>query len=284
MKRALAEMTAECTALAPRCPPPHAVDKLRLRRAFGRAAGVYDAHTPVQQQVRARLLDLALRRAPAPRRALDVGAGTGALLADLRAREPAAVGVAMDLAHGMAVAARERGAPAVAGDAEALPFATGRFDLVLSSSALQWLPRLAPALAEMRRVLAPGGTVAVAFFGGETLHELREAWRAALPAGAPDRTHRFHARGDLAVALREAGLTAEEIASERVVERHEDPLALVRALRRIGAGNAAPERGGGLAARGALERMSRQYLARHGGPGGVPATWEVLYAVARVES
>jgi malonyl-CoA O-methyltransferase len=259
----------------------NAVDKVRLRQAFGRAAGVYDAHTPVQQQVRASVLELALRHAPAPRRFLDVGAGTGALLAELGARAPGASGVAIDLAHAMALAARERGAAAVAGDAEALPFAAGRFDLVLSSSALQWLPRLGPALAEMRRVLAPGGTSAVAFFGGETLHELREAWRAALPSGAPDRTHRFHAPADLSEALREAGLLPVELASERVVEHFEDPLALVRALRRIGAGNAAPARGGGLAARGALERMSRRYLARHGGPGGVPATWEILYAVAR---
>ncbi|GEJ56811.1 methyltransferase domain-containing protein [Anaeromyxobacter diazotrophicus] len=259
----------------------NAVDKLRVRRAFGRAAGAYDAHTPVQEEVRARLLALALGAAPAPRRVLDVGAGTGALLAALRARAPGALGVATDLAHGMALAARERGAPAVAGDAEALPFRAGRFDLVLSSSALQWLPRLGPALAEMRRVLAPGGAVAVAFFGGETLHELREAWRAALPAGAPDRTHRFHGEAELAAALEEAGLVPEVLTSERRVERHADPLELVRALRRIGAGNAAPDRSGGLAARGALARMARHYEARHGSAGGVPATWDVLYTVAR---
>lgn len=259
----------------------HAVDKRRLRRAFGRAAGDYDAHTPVQQQVRRRLLALALQRAPAPRRVLDVGAGTGALLAELRGRAPAAELAAIDLAHGMALAARERGAAAMTGDAEALPLAAGRFDLVVSSSALQWLPRLGPALAEMRRVLAPEGTLAVAFFGGATLHELREAWRLALPAGAPDLTHRFHGLGDLAAGLRAAGLAAEHLASERVVERHADPLALLRALRRIGAGNAAPGAGRGLAARGALQRMTRHYLARHGAPDGVPATWEILYAIAR---
>jgi hypothetical protein len=32
--------------------------------------------------------------------------------------------------------------------------------------------------------------------------------------------------------------------------------------------------------RGALERMARLYEAEHGGPEGVAATWDVLYAVA----
>jgi malonyl-CoA O-methyltransferase len=262
---------------------PNAVDKVRVRRAFGRAATAYDAHTPVQEQVRARLLELALGRAPAPRFALDIGAGTGALLAELRRRAPRATGVAIDLAHGMTALARARGALAVTADAEALPLGDGRFDVVVSSSALQWVSRLGPALSEMRRVLAPGGTLAIAFFGGATLHELREAWRAALPEGSPDRTHRFHAADDLAAALAEVGLAPEYLHAERLVERHADPLALVRALRAIGAGNAAPTRAGGLGlgARGALERMARHYQARHGGAGGVPATWEVLYAVAR---
>ena len=85
--------------------------------------------------------------------------------------------------------------------ADRRPFRAGAFDLVVSSSTLQWLPRLEPALAEMARVLAPGGTLALAFFGGATLQELRGAWREALPPGAPDRSLRFHQAGAVAAAL-----------------------------------------------------------------------------------
>ena len=178
----------------------------------------------------------------------------------------------------MASAARRRSAAVAVGDAEALPFAASRFDLVVSTSSLQWLPNLGPPLAEMRRVLAPGGIVAVALFGGATLHELVGAWQAAVPAGSPDDVHRFHRGADLEVALAQAGLCPVRLEAERVVEWYADPLSLVRALRRIGAGNAVAKRGGHGPA--TLQRMATLYAERHGEERGVPATWEILYAVA----
>jgi malonyl-CoA O-methyltransferase len=263
------------------------VDKIRVRRAFSRGAAEYDAHAVVQRRAMDRLLELALPAVPVPRRVLDVGAGTGTLLARIAAIFPGALLAGVDLAAGMARTAQRRSAHAhfSVGDAEGLPFSTGAFDLVLSSSTLQWLPRLEPALAEARRVLSPGGVVAIALFGGATLHELHGAWREALPGGAPDRCHHFHGERDVAAALGGAGLAADTLTSERIVEHHAHPLALLHALKRIGAGNAAAETGQagspcGLGARGTLERMARVYQARHGGPDGVAATWDVLYAVA----
>ncbi|HEX9291233.1 MAG TPA: methyltransferase domain-containing protein [Anaeromyxobacteraceae bacterium] len=263
----------------------NAVDKRKVRRAFSRGAAEYDAHALVQRRAVDRLLVLTLPRAGTPGHVLDVGAGTGTLLERLAAAFPGAAISGVDLAPGMARAARDRASRALlsVGDAEALPFRSGCFDLVLSTSTLQWLPHLEPALAEAHRVVAPGGTVAVALFGGATLHELRGAWREALPAGAADRTHRFRTEREVGAALVEAGLAVEVLATERVVERHAHPVALLKALKRIGAGNASPDRGGapGLGARGALARMSAIYEARHGGADGVLATWEIVYAVAR---
>jgi malonyl-CoA O-methyltransferase len=259
-----------------------AVDKARVARAFSRGAAAYDEHARVQPRAIERLVALALEAAPAPRRILDVGAGTGALLARLAALVPAAALAAVDIAPGMAHAARSRvaRARAVVGDAEALPFRTASLDLVLSTSTLQWLPRLEPAFAEARRALAPGGLLAVALFGGATLTELRAAWHDAVP-GECRRTHRFHAVDDVARALDAAGLARVHLEREVVVERHADVPSLLRALRAIGAnGNATPA-GAGLGGRRALERMIRLYEARHRGADGVPATWEIVYALAR---
>ena len=47
------------------------------------------------------------------------------------------------------------------GDAEALPFADGAFDAAVSGYGIIHLPRPAAALAEMARVLRPGGRLAV---------------------------------------------------------------------------------------------------------------------------
>ena len=175
-------------------PDAFTVDKAAVRRSFGRSAHRYDQGAAVQRLASSRLLELALAARPHPHRVLDIGAGTGALLARLSARFPGAALTGVDLAPGMVEAGRRAapGASWAVGDAERLPLRGGLFDLVISTSALQWLPRLGPALAEARRVTAPGGTVAIALFGGATLHELRGAWSAALPPGAPDRSHRFH--------------------------------------------------------------------------------------------
>ncbi len=259
------------------------VEKARVLRAFGEGAAHYDAHASVQRRAADRLLEL-IGHSLSPRRILDVGAGTGALLARLEAGLPSAHLCAVDLAPGMARVGREAVPRAawVVGEAEGLPVRRDHFDLVLSTSALQWLPRLDGALAEAARVAAPGGLVAIALFGGSTLWELREAWRAAVPPERADGGHRFHDLAALGDAARAAGLELQRLCSERLVEHHPEPLALLRALKRLGAGNAS---GGaaaaGFNARARLARMSAHYRERHGDALGIPATWEVLYFVGR---
>ncbi|WP_242341513.1 MULTISPECIES: methyltransferase domain-containing protein [Anaeromyxobacter] len=257
------------------------VDKRRVRAAFSRSAASYDARAEVQRAVQDQVLALLAGAAPGARRVLDVGAGTGALLSRLLAARPGLAAAAVDLAPGMCGATR-RAAPragVAAADAEALPFRDGAFDLVVTTSTLQWLPRVATALEEARRVLAPGGVLCVALFGERTLFELREAFRDA-SAGSPAPVHRFLALEELARALGAAGLTLEATRDEELVERHADARAVLRALKAVGATSAVPGRTGLSGRRATLETI-RRYEERHGGPGGVPATYHVLYAIAR---
>jgi malonyl-CoA O-methyltransferase len=257
------------------------VDKGRVRSAFSRGAAAYDARAAAQRLVQERVLALASEVAPAPCRVLDVGAGTGALLARLRAARPGVAAAAVDLAPGMCDAARASlpGALVARADAEALPFRAGTFDLVLSTSTFQWLPRLGPALAEARRVLAPEGTLCLALFGERTLRELRDAWRASANGAAESRLHRFFSKDEIAGALAAAGLAPGAVFEEDLVERHPDAAAVLRSLKAIGASSAVPGRRG-LGGRTATVAMLRRYDQRHGGPGGVPATYHVVYAVA----
>jgi len=262
------------------------VDKGRVRAAFSRGAAGYDGRAEVQAEVRARVLSLVAAAAPAARRVLDVGCGTGRLLADLAHPDRARPGLrtaGIDLAPGMCAAARAAAPSAAvsAADAEALPFRDGAFDLVLSTSTFQWLERLGPAVRECARVLAPGGRLLVALFAERTLHELRTAWRAAAAGRLPDRTHRFFTPGEVGEALAAAGLRDVEVHEAERVEHHADARALLRTLKAIGAQNAAPGAGtAGLAGRRVTLEMLRRYDATHGGPLGVPATWHVVYALA----
>ncbi|MBK9516455.1 MAG: methyltransferase domain-containing protein [Anaeromyxobacter sp.] len=257
------------------------VDKARVRAAFSRGAAAYDGRAEVQAAVRAQALALAARAAPSARRVLDVGCGTGRLLADLAAARPGALLTGVDLAPGMCAAARAAapGAALASADAEALPLRDAAFDLVLSTSTFQWLPRLEPALRECARVLRPGGRLVLALFAERTLGELTASWRAAAAGRAPDRTHRFFTRGEVGAALAAAGLVVAALEEEERVERHADARAVLRALKAIGAQNAAPQ-AGGLAGRRVTLELLRHYDSRYGGPDGVPVTWHVVYAVA----
>ncbi len=99
-------------------------------------------------------------------RVLDVAAGSGNV-ALVAARRGARV-TGLDLVPELLDVARERAAAEsldvelVTGDAEALPFADGSFDRVLSVFGVQFAPRHAVTAAELARVTAPGGTISVA--------------------------------------------------------------------------------------------------------------------------
>jgi demethylmenaquinone methyltransferase/2-methoxy-6-polyprenyl-1,4-benzoquinol methylase len=98
---------------------------------------------------------------PAGALALDLGTGTGELALELR-RERAARVVGADFSVEMLAAARAKadGATGVSwllADALRLPFPEGAFDSVASAFLLRNLADLPAALAEMARVLKPGG-------------------------------------------------------------------------------------------------------------------------------
>ena len=98
------------------------------------------------------------------REVLDVGCGTGVVA--LTAARLGAKVTGVDLTPELLARARENGAIMgleVAwqeGDAEALPFADARFDIVVSQFGHMFAPRPEFAVKEMLRVLKPGGTIA----------------------------------------------------------------------------------------------------------------------------
>ncbi len=93
------------------------------------------------------------------RRILDAGCGSGPLSAALRDRGAAVTGI--DASAGMLALARRRlGADValhVVDLSDPLPFADGAFDDVVASPVLYYLEDWGPTLAELRRVLRPGG-------------------------------------------------------------------------------------------------------------------------------
>ncbi len=101
-----------------------------------------------------------------PRRALDLGTGTGRAAFILARRYSEAEVVGADLAGAMLTEARDRTPPELAdrvrfeeADAERLPYPDASFDLVS-------LANMIPFFDELARVTAPGGAVVFSFSGG----------------------------------------------------------------------------------------------------------------------
>lgn len=102
-----------------------------------------------------------LARVGAARCALDVGCGEGRFCRMMAAQVPEVTGLDPTLA--LLERARERGgAGYVAGRAEALPFSDNDFDLVVSYLSLVDIAEPRAGLAEMARVLRPGGRLLIA--------------------------------------------------------------------------------------------------------------------------
>lgn len=186
-----------------------------VRRRYDRLAGVYDRRWAgyVEASVRETLRRVDVRDGDA---VLDVGCGTGALLAALAERIHASRLVGVDLSPAMLARAREklgRRAALVAAEAGRLPLADGRFDLVVSSSALHYWPDPVTGLAEMTRVLRPGGRVAITDWCDDYL-----ACRIAdfLLRVLEPAHHRVYGRKACGRMLREAGFDGIRVARYKI--------------------------------------------------------------------
>ncbi|MGB8602409.1 MAG: methyltransferase domain-containing protein [Rhizomicrobium sp.] len=129
--------------------------------AFDAAVGRYDGAAEAQRLIGARLLDFCgtIR----PRSILDIGCGTGTLLAQAGQKYPQSLLTGLDAAPAMLAAARAKCPQArlICQDAAAIAVA-GRFDLILSSMALHWLEQPVDILRRWQGLLSPGGTLMVA--------------------------------------------------------------------------------------------------------------------------
>lgn len=139
------------------------------------------------------------------RDALDVGCGSGVLLGRIARARPGIRLVGIDLSPAMLAEARaERGREIgfVAASAARLPFRSTAFGLVLSASALHYWRDPAGAFVEMRRVMRPGGRIAITDWCADyLLDRLRDrVLRVVEPAH-----HRTLRAAELAALLTEAG-------------------------------------------------------------------------------
>jgi ubiquinone/menaquinone biosynthesis C-methylase UbiE len=157
-------------------------------------------------------------------RLLDLGCGTGILLAAIAARQPSAVLAGIDPDPRMLAPARRRLSPAVAlhvGFAQELPFLDASIDVAVSTLVFHHLtdPVKAAALAEVRRVLTPAGRLHLVDFGAPTGRLSATLLRLGSVFDGRAST-RVNLAGQLPRVLAEAGFAVQEIAPAYRGVRH----------------------------------------------------------------
>ncbi len=189
----------------------------RSRRFFDEVGPEWDGLRKVwgDDLLRARALG---RLVPAGLRVADVGTGTGALAAEL-AQAGLRV-IAVDRSPTMLEAAQRKieerrlsGIELRAGDASALPLRDAEVDAAFAHMVLQYLARPREALAEMARVVRPGGRVVIADFVRHDREWMRQELGVQWLGFPPEEIER---------ALADVGLEAIRVERQESVARGAD--------------------------------------------------------------
>jgi len=262
----------------------------QVRRSFSGASNSYDEHAVLQREIGDRLIAHLNFTKLEPKRIIDIGCGTGYFTRLLRDKYKKAEITAFDLSESMIQTTRNAHARRMpwhgrhlhaAGNAAALPFKAASFDLVCSNLAMQWLPDPEDMLAEMRRVLAPGGLILFSTFGRRTLSELRQSLAEIDPENA-GHVLPFPDVMSLGDAIMKQAVEMPVTDSDLFTLTYPDTVSLVRELKGLGASASAIRgRKSGLYGRALIRKLETQYSERYRGEDGrIRATFEALYAQA----
>ena len=204
---------------------------------FSRAAPNYEERASVQRII---AQELAARIAGAeldPRLILEIGAGTGFLTRRLAELFPRAQITAIDPAEDALRVAREL----VPAGGRAVDFleiglekfcSDERFDLISSSSTLQWIAPLDAAINRLAGLLTPGGSIICSILGQGTFGELHLSRLAAAPKKPPRR--KLPGKAEIASAFGSAGMSGISIQEKRYISIYPDACSVLESARALG--------------------------------------------------
>lgn len=258
----------------------HQKDKRQIAAAFSQAASRYQQLAVAQQHIGQELLNRLDLVRLSPQWVLDLGAGPGFFSRALSRKYSKAQILSADLAEGMVREAKRHKRwldrqHFLCADAEALPLASDSIDLVFSNFSLQWCD-LNLVLAELWRVMKPGGLLVMTLPGPDSLHELRHSFAQLDARPHVNQFIEMHQLGDLLV---------QQGFAEPVLDRDELSLvypslkALLAELKALGVNQVMGRESTGLMTPARWRQLSAAY-EQFRRPDGLPMTYEVNYVHA----
>ncbi|MCE0758809.1 malonyl-ACP O-methyltransferase BioC [Marinobacter sp. G11] len=232
--------------------------KACIARGFGSASGTYDSASRLQKAMGDTML-ACIPGSLKPANILDLGCGTGWFTRKLANQYLNAAVIGADLAPGMLQQAKARSPETIGwlnADAEQLPLADNSADLIFSNLMIQWSTRPETVLAECKRILKPGGTLAISTLLDGTLEELKQAWTKADPGQPHVNRFTHHADWQQLTSRQLPGSTLE---TATLTLPYDSPMALNRELKHLGAVFKGEERRRTVTAPGRFKAMCAAY-------------------------
>ena len=200
-----------------------------VARSFSRGAQNYDLYAQIQHRVVDHLCSMIGENIINAESILDLGCGTGRLLQYCNEVNPNAKLTGLDISSEMLAQVKFRGMPinCVEAAIESTGLEAGKYDLIVSSSALQWTQPVLAA-AEIARLSAYNGKVVISWFSFGTLSSWRELWGGV---------HRPLLESDQWLdAFKTVGFKVTQVDSQRYVDQMTDFEEAIRSVKGIGAG------------------------------------------------
>lgn len=243
----------------------------RIISRFTRALDTYDRHADAQQQICRRLTGLLSCHTDMHfRRSLEIGCGTGGFTRLLKECCVIDEWLLNDLCEAcrpkIATLFSGQSPLFIPGDAEEVAF-PGRFDLIVSASAFQWIRKPATFLHKLAGMLSPGGTLLFNTFAPGNLAEIRQLTGRGLDYPSTGQLTEWLAEDFQILYIRE----------EEIILTFTTPLDVLRHLKNTGV----TATSNGAWTRGRQETFCQDYIRLfHTATNEVKLTYRPLYVLA----
>ena len=259
------------------------IDKEYKRKVFDRHAKTYDEYSSLQNKISDNLfkkLDLIEVRKGL---ILDLGCGTGRNGGIMKEKYQNIRLINYDFSINMLQEAKKNqykalGAKSefICGDIEELSFTENTFDVIWSTSSLQWCNNLSDIFMKAKSILKPGGLFIFSTFGPNTLFELRSITKKI---STYQKTNNFLDVLSIKDKLIMEGFINPVIDSEKFCLTYKNINKLFLDLRKIGATSGFKRKKIGLSGKTFLKLISDGYK-EYSYDGIYPATYEAVYCYA----
>jgi malonyl-CoA O-methyltransferase len=255
------------------------INKKAVAHSFSKAAERYDQFAQLQRDIGMQLL-ADVTKQPA-QQILDLGCGTGHFSEKLCQLYPDCQLTCLDLSNAMLAQVGKKKLAQVSclqGDIDHLPFTENRFDLIFSNLVMQWSEDLASCLKQLKNSLNSGGILHFSTLVEGTLHELTQAWKRV---DQHPHTNSFLNRDTLTKLLQQSGFKRVSIKSQTRVLYYDNVIAVMRALKGIGANHVHGQQPLTVKGRKLLTLLEQGYAPFINEQGQLNLTYQICYVEAQ---